>query len=291
MKAPLSFVSASPLLLGLLLLPFKAPAQNVAWKPVVDIRGDADLSTLGTPVDAIQGYAGPSVQGSGKPAADVTIGDTVFHAAKGGGQRLRGRDDLVYDGDQGRVLRRKPPRRGRPGEPVQRLSAGRRRLRRLQPDREQRGVFRARSGGPDRLRRPDAGARLPGPDLGDGPGRAAQPHLLRRRGRPRRRPRCRSPRPEDRPARRRAALRPDGDRHLPGGRRRGVHRMGGGKGLVPSSVQRRRPPRRHGNPGPPGEPRGGRGAGRLRARPRRPTASRGSTPGRTCPTPSWAATG
>ncbi|HTJ78438.1 MAG TPA: alpha/beta hydrolase [Rariglobus sp.] len=60
-------------------------AQEIAWEPPVDIRGDADVSRQGAFVDAIQAYIGRNVQGSGKPAVERTIGDTTFHTIRGGG--------------------------------------------------------------------------------------------------------------------------------------------------------------------------------------------------------------
>lgn len=60
-------------------------AERVAWKEAKNIQGDADVSSVGILVDGIQCYAGRNVQGSGKPAVDITIGDTVFHAVTGSG--------------------------------------------------------------------------------------------------------------------------------------------------------------------------------------------------------------
>ncbi|HEY8965324.1 MAG TPA: alpha/beta hydrolase [Candidatus Methylacidiphilales bacterium] len=72
------------LLLGLGAGPGRMEAQKVAWQPPEPVRGDADLSRLGTPVDALLAYGGTNVQGSGKPAADIVLGDATFHSPRKG---------------------------------------------------------------------------------------------------------------------------------------------------------------------------------------------------------------
>jgi acetyl esterase/lipase len=57
-----------------------ARAQPVSWKPAMEIQGDTDISNLGTPIDAIQAYAGKNDQGTDKAATDLTVDDTTFHA-------------------------------------------------------------------------------------------------------------------------------------------------------------------------------------------------------------------
>ena len=60
-------------------------AQGVAWKPATGIKGDADISQMGTPLDALSAYGGNNFQGSGEPASDITIGDTTFRVARKSG--------------------------------------------------------------------------------------------------------------------------------------------------------------------------------------------------------------
>ena len=61
----------------------RAMAEPVAWNPATGIQGDADLSSAGTPVDAVRGFVGRDVAGGGGVAsADLTVGDTTFHGIR-----------------------------------------------------------------------------------------------------------------------------------------------------------------------------------------------------------------
>jgi acetyl esterase/lipase len=74
-----------------------AQAAIIAWKAPADIQGDSDISTTGTYVDAIQAYGGSNVQGSGKAATRIKIGDTVFNPVHGSGMTY-GDGTISYTG-------------------------------------------------------------------------------------------------------------------------------------------------------------------------------------------------
>jgi acetyl esterase/lipase len=73
------------ILASLILAALPLRAQAIAWKAPVELRGDSDISTAGTPVDAIQGYAGSNVDNTGRSPSPITIGDTTFHVVQGAG--------------------------------------------------------------------------------------------------------------------------------------------------------------------------------------------------------------